>query len=202
MQYGIEFNLDRAMLHSIYEAGQYVTLVKHIESSLPEVGPVVWVSFLPFERNAISWSGDYAVYVSESPLQTGRRVDVLVSIPSQPGLTYTLQGETLEAVADGPADRYAAANAERGGLLFGLAQQAFVNAVGVSAPTNVVPLFVGETTWFRPAEEVSLFLSPYSQSGVLLEAVPPKALRITLSPDAPLAWVELDPGTGAFRTAQ
>ena len=197
MRYKIDVDLDAESLRTIYRDGQYVTLVKHTGATAPSPGVVTWVSFAPFQRNRVAWNDERSVYASNTRLRPGEPVDMLVSTVAELGRTYFLEAGTFEQAPSGVPAAYTVVNGD-GRVAFGLAQTATVNSISMSAPTNVVPLLGRETVIFTPSEEVSIFLAPFRDGGMLLHDVPANALRVRLSPAGPSARVTLDVSTKAF----
>lgn len=202
MHYRIHFDLDPASLQGTYRDGQYVTMVKHVDSTLPAVGALTWIAFAPFQRNTVAWEDPCALFASTTRLEKGKEVEILASIAAQTGSIYVLRDERFDGAMPGPPGEYTAANGEGHPVTFGLAQEATVNAVAMRAPSVAVPVPGGETVGFVPSEEVSVFLAPFRSGGILLDAVPPDALRVKLSPASPEARLAFHRATMTFRSSR
>ena len=203
MNYQLNISIDNQGLQNIYAAGQRVTIVKSVTTN-PLAGgnlPVAWVTFMPLNNNNISWIETYSIYASAVSIVAGATLSQNSSTQPgiQPGWTYTLQNGFFSGAA-GSGSTFNAANQWQGGPIttFGLAQPATVNNVNVLAPLNATTVLYNQTASFTPIENVSIFLSSYSNNGVVISQVASNALPVSLSSQAPVANIGFNDATNTF----
>jgi hypothetical protein len=200
MQYQIEVNIDQQGLQSIYGANQFVTLVKSIGSTPSATMPVAWLAFQPLESNTVTWVENYSLYATTTVLQSGASIVMTSQTegPAQVGWNYTFQNGALTGVAGGAQGSFNLSNQMQGNFNFGLAQQATVNNVTTFAPLNAVPVLYNEQASFTPQEEISIFLSAYSNNGSVISSIAGNALAITLSSAQPSATLGFNDSNNTF----
>jgi hypothetical protein len=204
MQYQLTIEIDPEGLQRITELGQCVTLVKRILPDPPFYGslPIAWLTLAaPTEISVITWTENYSVYASTTPVQPGATISMPFQTPSaaQPGFTYTLENGVFSPTR-GIGTTFGAANEQGRALAFGLAQAATVNDAPTFAPLNAVPVRNSGHVSFTPIEAISIFLSNPNY-GTVLSEVPPNALIMSLSSVAPAATIGFDDAGGTFYVA-
>lgn len=201
--YGLNINIDSAGLTNIYNAGQSVTLVKSVGSTTSSSSTVAWVSFQPYLGNVVSWTQNYLVYGTLLALQSGAQI-VMTSAtqnPVQAGFTYTFKQGQFSGASGGAAGSFNVNNQQGNGINFGLAQTASVNGTNVLAPLNAVPVNMNQTASFTPIETVSIFLSSYSNNGVVISSVAGNALSVQLTSASPVATIGFNNTNNTFYLA-
>lgn len=202
MQYQINISIDDAGLQKIYSAGQFVTLVKSVVSNptSPSTLPVAWLSFQPLEENQITWIENYYLYATTTVLQSGATI-VMTSqtqAPAQLGWIYDFAQGQFSSTQE-PGNTFNVSNQmQSGSFNFGLAQQATVNNVSTFAPLNAVPVLYNQQASFTPQENISIFLSSFSNNGTVISQVSGNALTVTLTSQQPSANVGFNDSNNTF----
>ncbi|AGA27234.1 hypothetical protein [Singulisphaera acidiphila] len=202
MQYQINISIDQGGLTQIYNANQYVTLVKSVQSNPVSSGnlPVAWIAFQPLEVNEITWIENYFLYATTTVLQSGATISMTSQTNDaiQAGWLYTFaQGQFTGA--SGTGSTFNLSNQMPNlPFSFGLAQQATVNSVKTFAPLNAVPVLYNEQASFTPQEQVSIFLSSYSNNGSVISQVASTALTVMLSSQNPTVNVGFNDSNNTF----
>ncbi len=202
MQYQISIAIDDAGLQKIYAAGQSVTLVKSVVANPLSSGnlPVAWLAFQPLESNQITWVENYYMYATTTVLQSGATIQMTsqTQAPVQEGWMYTFEQGQFSG-SSGTGDTFNVDNQMSNGFFnFGLAQQATVNNVSTLAPLNAQPVLYNESASFTPIETISIFLSSYSNNGVVISQVASNALVVQLTSQSPTASVGFNDATNTF----
>ena len=198
--YGLNINIDSTGLTNIYNANQYVTLVKSVGSSTTPGSTVAWVTFQPYQSNVVTWVENYLIYGTIMSLQSGAQIVMTSSTPNpvQAGWTYTFQQGQFTGASGGAAGAFNVDNQQSNGINFGLAQTANVNGSSVLAPLNAVPVNMNQTASFTPIETVSIFLSSYENNGVVISSVAGNALAVQLSSASPTATIGFNDTNNTF----
>jgi len=203
MQYQINISIDNAGLTAIYKAHQSVTLVKSVVSNPLNQGnlPIAWLTFQPFQQNSVIWQQEYNLYATTTALKAGATIKMtsITDPPAELGWIYTFSNAVFSGQqATGSTFNVTNQASTPANLNFGLAQVANVNGVPVNAPLNSVPILFNEAGSFTPVEQVSIFLSSYSNNGVVISQVAGDALTVTLSSQNSTANVGFDDSTNTF----
>jgi len=202
MQYQLTIAIDSAGLSNIYNAHQYVTIVKSVVSNPLADGnlPIAWIAFQPLQTNLVSWMENYTIYATSTVLQSGATISQtsVTGAPVQTGWTYTFASGQFAGAQGGAGSTYNMSNQQNGMFSFGLSQQAMVNNVPVNAPLNAMPVLYNEGASFTPEETVSIFLSSSSNNGVVLSQVASNALTVTLTSQNPNASIGFNDTTNSF----
>ena len=206
MNYQLNISIDQTGLSNIYKAAQYVTIVKSVTTNPLASGnlPVAWITFSPWSTNNISWYETYSIYASNTSMQAGATISLTTQTTPgiQLGWTYTLQSGFFTG-APGSTPTFNAANQQQGSTMstFGLAQPAIVNGANVLAPLNATTVMYNQTASFTPIENVSVFLSSYSNNGVVIAQVASNALAVQLTSQSPVANIGFNDATNTFYLA-
>jgi hypothetical protein len=198
MRYQLTITIDNAGLTALYAADLAIAIVKGV---LGEPRPVVWQQFQPFEENAVSWSDDYGLFATATPLQPGAVIlpNATTEDAAQMGWTYSFAQGQFTGAPGGPAEGYNALNQAGRTLGFGLMQRAGVNNVPVFAPVGATPLANEMVGVFTPVEAVLVFVAPLSRPGLVLAEIPATALPVALTPARPVAALGYDDATQTFQ---
>jgi hypothetical protein len=189
MQCTININIDSAGLQKIYGAGQYVTLVKSVQSMVEIPRPagsgvtIAWITFKPFEKNIVSWNDNYYIYATTSELMPGHLVtmNTLTDEPVQLGWTYTFRHGQFSPAAKGTANAFTVVDMMNGVFGFGLAQRATVNNASTITPLSAISSLFNQQIFISPAREMFIFLSSVGSSGSVLYVIPDNALTLPLT---------------------
>jgi hypothetical protein len=206
-QYQLTIDIDNAGLTKIYNAGQSVTIVKSVVSSITQAGnlPIAWVQFQPMDSNIVTWQEIYNIFASTTILQSGAQISMSSQTPTpvQTGWTYTLANGQFAGLAGGSTLTYNANNQMNNySYSFGLAQQAIVNNVPVFAPLTAAPVLYNEGVTFTPFETISIFLASTVNNGVVLSQIASNALTVTLSSQNPAAVIGFNDSLNTFYQQQ
>jgi len=199
--YQLSIDIDQAGLSAIYTSGQRVTLVKSVTSFPGSTGnlPVAWISFNPMEGNLITWTENYSVYATTTQIAGGAQIVMSSSTPAQEGIMYALENGAFSNIAGGAPSVYNVKNMmEPGNFNFGLAQDVEINGVPVSAPVSASPVLYNETATFTPIETISVFLTSYTNNGVVITQVASNACTIILTSQNPTASLTFQDSTNTF----
>ncbi|MEO1339500.1 MAG: hypothetical protein AAFV29_27920 [Myxococcota bacterium] len=198
----MNIDIDNDGLGAIYGAGQKVTLVRSVVSEPLASGnlPIAWLTFKPFQTNNVAWDENYSLYATTTQLKGGATIKMTSSTvtPAQTGVIYTLENGFFTSERGGTADAFHGENQQGDGISFGLAQEATVNNTKVSAPLNAVQVLKNQKVQFVPEEPVSIYLSSYSDNGVVISQVASQALTVTLTSQSPEANIGFDNKTNTF----
>ena len=201
MQYQLQIEIDQAGVQNINSTGQSVTIVKSITSSLSGGNlPVAWLTFSPLESNIVTWQENYGLYASTTQAQAGATIAMTSQSSGtvQAGWLYTFENGIFSG-ATGVGSTFNVDNQDNAySFSFGLSQQAIVNNVPVMAPLNCVPVPYNEDASFTPIESLSIFLSSYSNNGVVISQVAGNALAVTLTSQNPTAQIGFNDSNNTF----
>jgi hypothetical protein len=203
MNYQLNIAIDQPGLNAIYGAGQSVTIVQAVNSSPLSTGnlPVAWLAFQPWLSNNISWTTNYYIYASNTSMQSGAVLNLMAqtSTPVQPGWLYTLQQGSFTG-SSGTGSTFNAENQQQTGTItqFGLAQYANVNGVSTFSPLNATPVLFNQEASFTPIVTLSVFLSSYSNNGVVISQVASNACVLQLTSQDPVGNIGFNDSTNEF----
>jgi len=200
MQYQLTIDIDSTGLTNIYNAGQYVTLVKSVGSTTSAANSVAWVTFEPYQTNIVTWVENYYMYATTQSLQSGATIVMTSQTSSavQTGWTYTFEQGQFTGATGGASGSFNGENQQANGVNFGLAQQANINGSISYAPLNAVPVNFNQNVSFTPMETVSIYLSSYSNNGVVISSVAGNALAVTLTSANPNALIGFNDTNNTF----
>lgn len=198
--YQLTIDIDNAGLTNIYNAGQYVTLVKSVIASSTE-SQVAWISFQPLQTNVVSWVENYYLYATTTAMQSGATITMTSTSSNavQEGWLYTFQNGQFNGGTSGTGTTFNVANQmNNASYNFGLAQYASVNNVSTFAPLNAVSVLYNETASFTPQEIISIYLSSFSNNGTVISSVASNALTVTLTSTSPSAVIGFNDANNTF----
>lgn len=202
MQYQLNFAIDSAGVTQIHNNAQYITLVKNVTSNPLATGnlQVAWVSFQPFMNNQVTWVQNYYIYATTTQLQSGVQIIMTSQTvqPAQLGPIYDFSGGVFTTTIQGSANTFNVQNDYGQSLTFGLAQQATINGTSVMAPLNATPIGNAQQGTFTPIETVSIYLSSYSNNGVVISQVAGSALVVQLTSQQPVANIGFNDAQNSF----
>lgn len=203
--YQLNINIDQTGVSNINSSSQFVTIVKSVTSSL--VGgnlPVAWLTFSPLETNVVSWVENYSLYATTQQLSAGATITMTSQSAGtvQSGWVYTFQNGIFSG-ASGTGSTYNLSNEMSNySFTFGLAQQASLNGgAPMLAPLNAVGVPYNEQASFTPIESLSIYLSSFSNNGVVISQVAGNALPVTLSSQSPSATIGFNDSNNTFYQA-
>lgn len=161
--YRMNINFKDDDLKTISKAHQRVVLVKHTAGDADT--SVSWVSFKPWQKNTVDWENYFAVYASNSELQSGATINKL----SDKSATYGVQYDFEDGIFVTPriADIAAKQNTyyvrnlsdDFPGITVGLAQSVVVNGQAfANHPINAVYVPFGQLTAMTPLEQIDVYL--------------------------------------------
>jgi len=196
MQFQVNISISDRGLQEIYSSGKSVALVQGTQDT-----PIIWLIFQPFQANQVIWSGLYSIYATGTALTPGNVVfmNSITDGPAQLGRLYNFQNGIFTAT-QGTAEGYSVANLTSSPdvLNFGLAQAANVNGVSVLSPLIATPVHFNQMASFTPSSAFSIFLTSYSNNGVIASQVPGNALQIRLEQGQTRVNVGFDDGSMSF----
>jgi len=204
VQYQLNINIDSASVSAVNKVDQQVTIVKSVTPSLSGGNlPVAWLTFTPLMFNTVTWVENYNLYSTTQQLQAGATIS-MTSIADgtiQPGWLYTFANGVFNG-ANGTGSTFNIQNSDNSyPLSFGLAQQATVNGQSAYAPLNCVPVLYNQQVSFTPIETLSIFLSNYTDNGVVISQVAGNALVVELTSQQPTATIGFNGTNNTFYLA-
>jgi hypothetical protein len=202
MIYTLNISIDDTGLQQIYNNGQYVTIVKSAITNPVGTGnlSIAWLTWSPFESNSVTWQEIYSMYASTTLMQAGATIAMSsqTPVPVQLGYMNTFQSGHFTSALGGGASTFSLTNSAGGSYNFGLSQTATVNSVTVNAPLCAVAVGNNQQATFTPQVTVSIFLSSYSNNGVVISQVASTALVVTLTSQTPIANIGFTDSTNSF----
>lgn len=161
--YRLNIHFGEEDLKIIAKAHQKVILVKHTAGDTDT--SVSWVSFKPWQLNTIDWDNTFAVYASNSELQSGAVINKLSDKSATSGVQYDFAdgvfGSPKIADTSVKQNTYYAKNLsdDYPAVTIGLAQNVVVNGIAfANHPINAVYVPFGQTTAMTPLEQVDVYL--------------------------------------------
>lgn len=170
--YKLNINFTEEALKVIYAAHQKLALTKAVAGNMGK--SVVWVSTLPFARNAIEWKENYMLYSSMEEVQNGANIKKLSDAAAIDNVVYDFQSAVFQNAKSSDcvsANEYAVHNAmdQYDSLTFGLAQEVKVNGQTKEGnPINALTLPYNHTAVMSPVEKVKIFLANSVDDGIVL----------------------------------
>jgi len=161
----LTIQIDTPGRTKLQELGQKVAIVKSFLDA-PKY-PVVCIVFQPFgPNNVVKFISDYYVYASGLQFSPGKTVVMNESQLVSGGSTYTFTGITFDQGKTGlPPNTYGVSNqrTDKENLTIGLAQEV-INEVDGDGKKHIFPINVAvvpfnETIYFKPLEEVQVFVA-------------------------------------------
>lgn len=205
----LTITLDATAVATINAAGQSITLAQSVtamalsgsELAASTLLPLAWLVFSPLESNTITWSADYELYATTTPLFMGNVValnSISVFAPGvAPGTVYTFAAGVFKAQT-GTGTSYMVSNQAQGSFSFGLTATATVNSTPSTGPLNALPLLFAEEGFFAPPASVLIFLSSATANGTVLPTIPGAALELSLGGGSLAAEVCFNDTTNDF----
>lgn len=170
--YKLNINFTEEALKVIYAAHQKLALTKAVAGNMGK--SVVWVSTLPFARNAIEWKENYMLYSSMEEVQNGANIKKLSDAAAIDNVVYDFSSAVFQNAKSSDCvstNEYAVHNAmdQYDSLTFGLAQEVKVNGQTKEGnPINALTLPYNHTAVMSPVEKVKIFLANSVDDGIVL----------------------------------
>ena len=202
MQFQLNIQIDSAGVTQIHQNAQFITIVKNVNSNPLATGnlQVAWLSISPFKTNQITWEQSYFMYATTTQLQAGARINLTSTTDAavQLGPIYEFFSNLFHATTQGAPNTYNLLNSGEQSLTFGLAQEATVNGTAVMSPLNATRVGNAQSATFTPIETVSIYLSSFSNNGVVISQVAGSALVVQLTSQKPVANIGFNNATNSF----
>jgi hypothetical protein len=200
MAYGLNITIDAKDVENLNGHGHRITVVKS-EFSGTGPKPVAWLTWKPGMSNIVSWEETYWIYTTNTDLQAGATIHVSsqTSESAKPTRLYTFKNNVITWDGTmGPEDSFNLKNLSGAWWTCGLSQKANVNGTPVFSPLCAVSVGNNETASFIPKVKVSIFLTNYTDNGVVISAVSSDALTVELTSAAPTANIGFDGTNNTF----
>jgi hypothetical protein len=202
MQFQLNIQIDSAGVTQIHENAQFITIVKNVNSNPLATGnlQVAWLSISPFKTNQITWEQSYFMYATTTQLQAGAKITLTSTTDAavQLGPIYEFFSNLFHPTTQGAPNTYNLLNSGEQSLTFGLAQEATVNGTTVMSPLNATRVGNAQSATFTPIETVSIYLSSFSNNGVVISQVAGSALVVQLTSQKPVANIGFNNATNSF----
>jgi hypothetical protein len=203
--YSLNLTMNEAAVEAINGTGQFITIVKKVQSSHRTAGDVAWLTFAATQTIQVSWQETYYLYATSQSLQAGAVINgtARTSNPALSGYRYVFNSNNL-FVNPTPGLTQGTFNvkdlAGRNDWKFGLAQMATIGSAEtpVPVPLNVAQVLNNELVTFTPQATVSIFLQSFNNNGVVITEVMSEALTVTLPSTAPSANIGFDNSENTF----
>jgi len=170
--YQLNININAADLSAVYAAKESIVLIKSVKGE----EPYAWVSFLPFEGNAVTWSDEYSIYATSQADSSGVVITSFTEQAALPAQNYNFSNDGTfsqpNAVPIG-ANSYQITNQNTSvpNLSFGLLQAANVNGTVISSnPINAQFVPQNQFAIFKPTNQVTIFLASNISAGMFVDA--------------------------------
>lgn len=206
-KYKLDIRIKEDDLRAIAKAHQRVVLVKHTAGD--KDSSVAWVSFEPWQLNTVYWENTYAIYVSNSKVQSKATINKLSDKVATSGIQYDFANGTFgnpkQADIDiQPNTYYVKHNAENyPALTFGLAQSVVVNGeVKANNPINAVYIPYGQMVSMTPLEKIDVYLLNDITESTVITHVQSLALPVVYGEGKESYTVTYNGKTGQFYIAE
>lgn len=197
--YNLTIQIPSDVVGNLHAAGQKVAIVKEVGNSSGT--QVIWVCFLPFENNQVSWESEYGVYASNTLVQEGATINKISAVdPASAGLFYPFVNDIFGSpITPGPGNNnYGIVNESSQEFTFGMAQSVSANGNPFSAsPLNAVSVRSNQKVFFTPTEIVKVFFSGNFNEGQIIRNIPGEALTVDLT-NNPNPTIKFDWASGTF----
>lgn len=170
--YQLNININAADLSAIYAAKESIVLIKSVKGE----EPYAWLSFLPFEGNAVTWNDDYSIYAASQGDSSGVVINSFTEVAALPTQNYNfLNDGTFSQPNPVPigANSYQITNQNTSlpNLSFGLVQAANVNGtVFNNNPINAQFVPQNQFAIFKPTNQITIFLASNISAGMFVDA--------------------------------
>lgn len=160
---------------------QKLTLVKTLSSGSQSA--LAWLSISPFEKNQITWSNTFGLYVSNTKVEAGAKIfKISAQNPASDQHCYPFRnGIFIEPrkLEEPFRNKYQIKNETAQDLTFGLTQGIVFNGNKFDAnPLNAVTVFENETATFSAIEKVKVYLSTCEDNGVVISEINSEAIEL------------------------
>jgi hypothetical protein len=169
--YQLNINISAADLSAIYAAKENVVLIKSVKGE----EPYAWISFLPFQGNAVTWNDDYSIYETYQTESSGVNATFFTEEAALPLQNYNfLNDGTFSQPNPVPigANSYQVTNQNTTALniSFGLAQTANVNGTEFNnSPVNAQFVPENQFAIFKPTDQITIFLASDITAGMFVD---------------------------------
>lgn len=132
--YQLNININAADLSAVYAAKESIVLIKSVKGEEPSA----WVSFLPFEGNAVAWNDEYSIYATSQTDSSGVIITSFTEVAALPAQNYNFSNDgsfSQPSPVSIGANSYQITNQNTSipNLSFGLLQAANVNGTAVNS---------------------------------------------------------------------
>lgn len=204
--YSLNFTMNPDAVGAINDAGQLVTIVKHVDSANKSAGDVAWLTFQAAQSIQLSWQESYYLYATNQSLEAGATIkqSAQTTNPALSGYQYVFNAANLFV---NPAPGFAQGSfnvndqAGRNDWKFGLAQLANISTnprLTKPVPLNAVKVLNNEIVTFVPRAKVSVFLQSYDDNGIVISQVKSNALTVELLSTEASASIGFSDADNAF----
>ncbi len=199
--YNLNISFEAADLSTIISANQKVTLVKQNNQGIN----LAWVAFQPFQHNTLEWKSDYALYCSNSELQSGVQINKLSDVMATAALKYIFKNACFSSTKDAGElllpDSYYVRNEMDGydALTFGLAQGIYVNGKAIpNRPINAVMVPFMHNTSFTPYEIVNVYLEANIKESMVVTNVSTNPITLVFGGGIDTINIKYNRASGSF----
>lgn len=198
--YQLQINIDPSHVEQIVKAGQQVVMMKQVTGNGT---PLAWLAFSPYQSNTVNWQDQYAVFASQSQIQSGATISQLASRNATQRTAYGFDNNIFNVA---PArsvltsGMYETINQSDHTLTFGLAQAATLNGTDVGSNALFAgSLLPGQWLDMTPYETVSVFLYNNTKSAMCLGTVMGPSLAVTFGGATTSQTISFDYKLGGFQ---
>ena len=161
--YRMNIHFKEGDLKVIAKAHQKVVLVKHTAGDADS--SVAWVSFKPWQQNTVDWENSFAIYSSNTEVQSRATINKLSDKMATSGVQYDFSDGTfgtpkMADVSVRENTYYVKNNADDyPAITIGLAQSVVVNGEAkANNPINAVFTPFGQLVSMTPLEKIDVYL--------------------------------------------
>lgn len=200
-KYKLNIKISEKDLQVLYRANEKIVIVKHTAEDSDT--QVAWVTFGPFMNNTVEWETQFALYASNTELQSGASINKLSDIAASTQTIYQFkEGIFQSPISESTigSNTYALRHAMSGYpvLTFGLAQSVAVNGEGfANHPINAIYVPFGQAATMTPIETLDVYLKNDINSSTVISHIMSEKLTVSYTEESEHT-IAFDGRTGAF----
>ena len=203
-QFSLQINMDPSWVSQVVQAGQQIVITKQVAGNSGT--SLAWVSFSPYQSNTVSWQDNYAVYTSQTLVQSGATISQLASMAAVPQTAYGFSDNVFSVATPMStlgASQYEIRNQSGLPLTFGLAQAATLNGAQISStPIFAATVLSGQWLDMTPFDTVTVFLQSNVSNAMCLGTVTGPSCTVTFGGGAAAQTINFVPNLGGFQLSQ
>ena len=200
-KYKLNIKITENDLQILYRANEKIVIVKHTAENTDT--QVAWVTFGPFMNNTVEWESQFALYASNTEIQSGAFINKLSDIAASTQTLYQFKEGIFQnpiSVSTISSNTFALKHVMTGYpvLTFGLAQNVVVNGEGfANHPINAINVPFGQAATMTPVEILDVYLKNDINSSTVVSHIMSEKLTVSYTEELERT-IAYDGATGAF----